>query len=384
MLAQYPPMLAKGGTLKDKLVQKALDDPDGWNIIQTKEDGIRYVYVRPKKGPSYMHSRISSKKSADSKNVDKSAQLKFLIKELDQIFPRGTVLDGEVTIDKAHANSNDITPYTGCDPEKSWERQKADGYPLRYVIWDCMVANGNEIVQYSYDTRLKTFFIDLLGWEDDSESLGLDDIFDSPQPIKLGDYCRFAHTWIADDRKKTLKLYEHVIENGGEGLMLKRSDAPYFVGKRKDAWVKLKDENDFDVVFMGVKMAKEESVKKGAKAATKTKFAGMVGAIKYGMYVPLPKAHIARDNPAQAICIKVDGLDVVHALEEIGTTSGFDDATRRDITENWENYVGRVFAVTAQIVFEETGAPRHPRTGTKIRWRDDKPADQCIAAVGGN
>lgn len=350
--SEYDPMLAKGGPLTDKHVIAALDDPN-YSIIQEKKDGIRYIYIKPLKGKSKMHSRISSKKSENGDKVDKSPHLKFIIEELDKFVPAGTVLDGEIFIDRPGATSKEVTKYTGCLAQESWDRQKRDGFPLRYVVWDILARGGVDVTNRPYSDRLT-----MLNWH-------IDNLNRAPY------YTGLITTSIKTSREQAIEIFAKILENGGEGIMLKDETAPYYVGKRHKAWVKVKNKMDFDVVFMGITDAKEESVKKGDTAATKTKYAGMAGAIKYGQY-KLVK---------QCRCMHRDKCPSSHRqydLVELGTTSGFCDAERADLTKNWMSYIGRVFEVSAQLVYEDTNAPRHPRTGKYIKWRDDKPATDCI------
>ena len=115
-------------------------------------------------------------------------------------------------------------------------------------------------------------------------------------------------------------------------------------------------QGDFDVVFLGIELAAENSKKKSGETSA-TRIAGQAGAIIFGQYV--------KESPLLA-----------PVLRELGTVSGFDDETRADITANHQVYTQqkRVLQVRGHERFP-TGAIRHPRF---VCWRDDKSHVDCV------
>lgn len=157
--------------------------------------------------------------------------------------------------------------------------------------------------------------------------------------------------------------YTTVLAAGGEGIMLKHKFADYTSGKRlSNNWYKLKGSETFDVVITGFEWAETWSVKKGDVSSTPTKFAGMIGAFKYGMYVP---CSLGKFRPGTLENIK---------LIELGTCSGMDDKTRYDMTINEEFWLGQVVEIEG-VEQKESGAIDHPRYK---RIRPDKRAEECI------
>jgi hypothetical protein len=117
---------------------------------------------------------------------------------------------------------------------------------------------------------------------------------------------------------------------GAEGVVLKE--------QHLSGWYKVKLEHTVDLVVTDVKPGKELS-----------KYEGQCGSLGGGVYAS-------------------DGT-----LRRVAYCSGMDDAARSAITGA---DAGRVFECAYQYV-GAGGRLRHPRF---LRWRDDKPAIECIAA----
>jgi ATP-dependent DNA ligase len=111
-----------------------------------------------------------------------------------------------------------------------------------------------------------------------------------------------------------------------------------------------------DVVITGFEMAKEESKKKSG-VVSKTKFAGMVGAVSISQWK-------YNEHGGYTLQVSKPGRGV----------SGMDDATRADITAHPKKYLGKVLRIKHNGR-EPTGFFRHPR------WdglRDDKSPKDCV------
>jgi ATP-dependent DNA ligase len=335
----YSPMAAKGGDLE--AAAPYWDDPN--YVAQEKLDGARYILHKNEQGIVTVYSRRISVKTG--KPVDKTLQLNHLAEEFDRIAPNGTVIDGEVVAPGKSA-FNLVTRVTGSTAERAFELQRDSVY-LEYAAFDILALDGKPVILKSYNDR-----------EDMLTRL-----------LQSQDSIRFIKQLpISNSGKRT--LYDKVIANGGEGVILKDLREPYRPGERHKAWIKVKRQKTFDVVFMGIEDAKEMSVKKGDTEATKSRIAGMAGAIRYGQFKPF---HFdAKNTMLDLGLVKVDGRN---ELVELGTVSGFDDAVRADITANAKKYIGRVFEVAAQAQFPKSGALQNPRF---LQWRDDKRAVDCV------
>lgn len=146
-----------------------------------------------------------------------------------------------------------------------------------------------------------------------------------------------------------VELFDSVVANRLEGLVLKNVYGRYLPGKRpSNNQYKIKAEKFFDVVVSGYTWAKEG------------KFEGMIGALKFGVYD--------------------DKQDFI----EIGQTSGMTDDDRF----MWTQYLTvksdqpqrlRVIEIKCNDLTDKNetgyGTPRHPQY---IRMRDDKKPHDCL------
>jgi bifunctional non-homologous end joining protein LigD len=179
-----------------------------------------------------------------------------------------------------------------------------------YVVFDCMAYDGLDIRPLPLEGRRQVLDTHL------SEE---------------GEYIMASPQFDPQDT-----LYDMWLERGYEGAMVKRLDSAYSSGVRSKNWIKLKANDLADVVVMGYKPGESS-------------FAGMIGAVEFGQY------------------------DDQGNLVNRGRCSGMDMATRRDITANQTEYIGRVFSCSYMTIMP-SGALRHPQFK---KWRDDKPAEDC-------
>lgn len=317
-MSRPPPPQIHPPRATGKFKQTLMTDPHWW--AEEKYDGDRRIcHMMDADGARYT-GRVVSKK--DGLLVEKTENLPHLT-----IFPdslTGTVLDGEIISPIPGARSRDVTSIMGSSPAKAIDKQLARGW-LRYAAFDVLFYKGQDMrSQPLYQRRIILDHV--------TAEWGCPHAFAVP---------------FRDDKEA---LLEEVWGRGGEGIILKRSDAPY---GESTAWVKVKREESYDVVVMGFEPAKEES-KKVDGTISETKYKGQVGKIVFGQY-----------------CASTAGVVTV---VECGRCSGFDDETRFDMTRRPEKYIGRAFEITAQLR-EPSGAFRHPRF---IQWRDDKPAEECV------
>lgn len=118
-----------------------------------------------------------------------------------------------------------------------------------------------------------------------------------------------SRLWVPELQSDFSSAKQDALDDGEEGLILKRMDAPYEFGKRSSSWVKFKfDSETVDLVISGFA--------EGEGAAT-----GTLG------YVELESA---------------DGVAVGHS------GSGFTDAERDEIWQNREDWLGRTIEVEAR------------------------------------
>lgn len=121
------------------------------------------------------------------------------------------------------------------------------------------------------------------------------------------------------DSKQVHQLYDSYIEEGLEGIMIKRRNFQYKYGRSTD-WQKMKPVEEKDGVIVGF-------------TEGQGKYAGLIGSVK------------------------VDFGDGTFTF-----VSGMDDSTRKNISEYPQNYLGEVLRVP-YMMRDSQGGYRHPRWG---------------------
>lgn len=295
--------------------EKVWKDPN--TIVERKLDGHRFKMHIFAEGNRFDSRRPSVDGGLFVEKTDNAPLLRdYVIPELAD-----TILDGELVAGK---DSNSVAHALGSHAS---DEEKA---AIRYVAFDVLRFKGEDVTGRTDKVRRSLlemcFEKTLLG---KSPSIELMQRAINPTP----------------EQKKQVLI--DALVAGEEGVMIKDISKPYGKG-----WTKVKREARYDVIVVGYDPPEQFSLKKGDAVPTETKFfkMGWIGAIKFGQY---------RDGK----------------LVHYGQTSGMTEAVRQEVSENQEKCLGRAFEIAAQERFPATGKFRHPRF---IRWRDDKPASECI------
>lgn len=135
----------------------------------------------------------------------------------------------------------------------------------------------------------------------------------------------------------TQQEHDQLVAHGFEGSVVKDQSKGYAFGKRGHGWFKVKSTRTIDCIVMEVVMD------------GKGQHLGKAGKMVVG---------------------QIDGGEIV----AVAKVNCLDNAQRDDATAHPERYVGRVIEVKVYGK-EEGGGYRHP---TPMRFRDDKPALDCV------
>ncbi len=143
-----------------------------------------------------------------------------------------------------------------------------------------------------------------------------------------------------------MAAFQAIVDAGGEGLVLKNLDAPYIPGgKRRNTWVKMKNEETYDVVITDV------------TASTSDKY-GPNGLNTF------KHLHGAQYDDSGNL------VEVTHI-----PATGFKDAEHREIYKNGVRaLIGKIAEVEGQCRSSKGVRIRHPRFK---KWRLDKNASDC-------
>jgi ATP-dependent DNA ligase len=144
----------------------------------------------------------------------------------------------------------------------------------------------------------------------------------------------------ANTSKDKQELYQHIIQNNGEGVVLKNLYSTYIQGARpSDNWYKAKKSMTIDAIVIGFTIGK-------GRYNTK------IGAVRFGQYVNTPEGWI---------------------LKELGQVSGMKDIERQDMSLHPQKYIGRVVVIKGMERLK-SGAIRHCQF---VALRSDKNPNQC-------
>jgi ATP-dependent DNA ligase len=302
---------AKGGTL-DKIKPEMFNDPS--MVMETKYDGCRYRMVIDD-GQILLQSRRISKKTG--KFVEKQDRVPHLLPLLTTGF-RGTIIEGEVIAGEGcDCTSSDVVSIMGCDADKAIARQEELG-KLSWVCFDILFYCGKDLRGLPECER-RTYLVKFLTQVTSDERVN---------------YWSLSERFVTNLRER----YDDLIFAGYEGGMMKDVNAPYGKG-----WYKVKKVVDLDVVCTGF-------------TEGKGKYAGKIGAIKFG---------VVAAGPAR-----------IGYYMEISQAGGMADEQRDYMSTLRNSLIGEPFSILAQEITKTKDgySVRHPRFK---QWRPDIGAVDC-------
>lgn len=352
-MSNLPVIYPMGAKENEKKLEKLWDDPD-W-VAEFKYDGSRYTMNITPEGSRFL-SRKRSKKTGLP--VEKTDNLPHLNEISDN---RLTILDGEV-IDGEDSTSSRVTSIMGSLPKRARELQEERGW-LTYVVFDILYYEGESVMDRPWHER-RALLEKYYGKK-----------FLAEPYVKLS-------TVYYEAGKYRKAVYEQIIANGREGIILKNVNALYYPDKKPaNVWVKVKRTITVDAVIMGFKPPVKEyaGVKllnwplwevNGQKHCIIPTTERTLERIQKANYIPVSR-YFFNDWIGSII---FGQYDTEGNLVEIGATSDMKDEIREVISENPDQYIGRVIEIEAMERIEKTNALRHPRF---LQFRDDKNPEEC-------
>ena len=348
-----PPMLINHiPSNKEYLLPKICED--GEYFAQLKKDGYFYQFEKTEHY-SYLFSRTISRTTGYFS--EKSANVPHIVKAL-QALPHNTTLIGEIYYPRQ--KSKNVTTIMGSLPEKAVARQQGDFGLIHYYIHDIIRYDGIDLKNVGAEVRYKIlnkiFYLHKLDQYDFLE-------------LAVSEY---------DDIYNKIQL---ALDNGEEGMVLKRKDGIYTPGKRP-AWVtlKIKQIDYLDVVISGVCNPTIEY--NGKELYGWEYWYNPVSNSKYPIgryysqftqeetkpfYLPVTKPFYFGWSTA----IQISAYDKKGTLQEIGTiSSGLTDEMKQNLT----NYIGEVCSIKCMEIDCKSRSIRH---GAFVQIRKDKNAKDC-------
>jgi ATP-dependent DNA ligase len=243
-------------------------------------------------------------------------------------FPPGRyVVDGEIVIDSADGHEDFGALQQRIHPAESRINMLAEQTPARYVAFDLLARDDEELLGLSFAERRAAL--------EELTQAGIDLTPLTRDPDGTAD-------WLRD----------------GEGVVAKELGAPYRPGQRK-GMVKVKRVRTIDAVVVGYRPGKEE---------------GTVGSLILGLYDDAAKLHVVGHSSGLKAAEKRDLVGRLQAYET--GDRGHGDPSRWQSERELE-WVSLRPELVVEVTFDHASGGRI-RHGTKIlRWRDDKPPVEC-------
>lgn len=340
---------------KDKLSEICAS---GEYFATEKIDGALYQFCRTDKGNYLFGRTVSVKNGLLTNKIDNVPHINSALSCL----PCGTVIVGEIYV--PDGTSKNVTSIMGCLPAEAIKRQDKQG-KIRYYLHDMIFYNGEDMQSWGAEARYQKL---VETWNEFH--------------LEQFDFLRLAESFDTSIEERL----SQILSAGGEGIVLKKKDAPYSEGKRP-AWatIKCKQMDTIDLVCTRAIEATKEYTGKELETwpywqerSERDQNGEYTWLSSEGQYYEdyLHNPHIYRPVTKPYFygwktAIGIGAYDDEGNLKEIGTvSSGLTDEMRAHL----DDYVGKVVALQCMSIDRKEKTLRHPIVKA---WRDDKNAAEC-------
>lgn len=325
-LAVMKPAVVKEDHVKGLLKLEALyTDPD--YVIEDKVDGCHYLMVG---------CRFFS-----TENVEKTDNYPHLRDFFVKLSMANIILDGEINY--PGKTSQYCTRVTGADPSTAVAFQQKNGL-IHYTIWDIVRTPKGT---WLHDSPLKARRKVLEYWYEN---------YVKGTPME-----EYIHLTRQEYDNK-LAFKQEIIDNGGEGAVLKHINSMYIFGKKPAwQWVKVKIRDTGDLFITGYdapKIAYDGGNFEGWPYWREVK----------GETIPVSKYYYFDWIGSLILSGYVNGKSTI-----ICRCSGLTEELRKDISDNKEAYLDKVVKIS-YMEKTEAGIPRHPRFE---EFHESKIPEEC-------
>lgn len=340
---------------KDKLSEICAS---GEYFAEEKLDGALYQFCRTNRGNYLFGRTVSVKNGLLTNKIDNVPHINSALSCL----PCGTVIVGEIYV--PDGTSKNVTSIMGCLPAEAIKRQDKQG-KIKYYLHDMIFYNGENMQSWGAEARYQKL---VEAWNEFH--------------LEQFDFLRLAESFDTGIEERL----SQILSAGGEGIVLKKKDAPYSEGKRP-AWatIKCKQMDTIDLVCTrAIEATKEYTGKEletwpywqeRSERDQNGEYTWLSSEGQYyedylhnpHIYKPVTKPYFYGWKTA----IGIGAYDDEGNLKEIGTvSSGLTDEMRAHLND----YVGKVVALQCMSIDRKEKTLRHPIVKT---WRDDKNAAEC-------
>ena len=340
---------------KDKLSEVCAS---GEYFAEEKKDGALYQFCRTDKGNYLFGRTVSVKNGLLTNKIDNVPHINSALSCL----PCGTVIVGEIYV--SGGTSKNVTSIMGCLPAEAIKRQDKQG-KIKYYLHDMIFYNGEDMQSWGAEARYQKL---VEAW--------------NKFHLEQFDFLQLAESFDTGIEERL----SQILAAGGEGIVLKKKDAPYSEGKRP-AWatIKCKQMDTIDLVCTrAIEATKEYTGKEletwpyWQECSERDQNGEYTWLSSEGQYYEdyLHNPHIYRPVTKPYFygwktAIGIGAYDDEGNLKEIGTvSSGLTDEMRAHL----DDYVGKVVVLQCMSIDRKEKTLRHPIVKA---WRDDKNVAEC-------
>lgn len=340
---------------KDKLSEICAS---GEYFAEEKKDGALYQFCRTDKGNYLFGRTVSIKNGLLTNKIDNVPHINSALSCL----PCGTVIVGEIYV--PGGTSKNVTSIMGCLPAEAIKRQDKQG-KIKYYLHDMIFYNGEDMQSWGAEARYQKL---VEAW--------------NKFHLEQFDFLQLAESFDTGIEERL----SQILSAGGEGIVLKKKDAPYSEGKRP-AWatIKCKQMDTIDLVCTRAIEATKEYTGKELETwsywqerSERDQNGEYTWLFSEGQYYEdyLHNPHIYRPVTKPYFygwktAIGIGVYDDEGNLKEIGTvSSGLTDEMRAHL----DDYVGKIVVLQCMSIDRKEKTLRHPIVKA---WRDDKNAAEC-------
>ena len=305
--------------IKPQLAKSAKELPEGdqWRY-EPKWDGFRTLIFRDG-DEVYLQSRNGKPMNRYFPEV---------VEQLKEIPAKQVVLDGEVIVVIDGIQEFDLLGQR-IHPAESRVQMLATDYPAAFVAFDLLALGKKDLMGQTYEVRREALADGVVGG-----------------PVDLSPS-------VADRKDAGQWLTGH-----SEGVVAKEAGASYLPGERK-GMVKIKRVRTADCVVFAFRLGKEE---------------GTVGSLILGMYDEKGEIHVVGHTSGFTAKQKRELIDFLEPYKTGERGSGGPSRWKSDEDLMWE---GLRPELVCEISFDHITGQRIRHGAKFLRWREDKPPEEC-------
>jgi bifunctional non-homologous end joining protein LigD len=322
MTTSFPPQIKPMLSVNEAIAPEELHKYEGTHLAQIKWDGTRIVVVK------YGNQVHLMSRSWKNDFADAYPEITNELKQLSG----NIILDGELVFLRKSDGKPEFRTALSTDETKK------DFNPV-LMLFDILEMSGG---------------MDVKGENQEARSMMVSSIVKSHN---------WKHVKVVDSKRNNFKqMFDEIIADGGEGIMIKDVKGIYQDDKRTKTWRKVKRTETHDCFVLGVQ-------------AGKGKYEGTLGALVIGQLIDGKVQIVARCSgmtDAQRASLYKD----IMAMPDILTSKLPDVSYWKG---NEKDVVKKVFpSIVVEVKCMERGSNGVMRMPIFLRVRDDKKWNECV------